>query len=99
MEAGAWRPGGRVRFARRAAAVARGASLGAGLVAGRDAANASADAAADDHTVVGTITAFDWPSGLHAVQRDGAGGGTIHVRLRTAQDLEYTPPQAPALTA
>jgi tetratricopeptide (TPR) repeat protein len=103
VECASWEVGGRVRFARRAAAVAAGASLGASLLRGsataaseRDEKEAAAAAERDGLTLVGTITAFDWPTGLHAVARD-ANRGTVHVRLRAAQELHYEPPRAPTL--
>ncbi len=48
---------------------------------------------------VGTITAYDWRSGVHSVLRDGKGCGTLHVRLRAVADLSYEPPAAPSLAA
>ena len=88
-DADAWRVGGRVRFRRAAAASAPGASLGTGLLKG-------SESGGTDTFEVGVITAFDWPSGVHTVQRD-ARAGTLHVRLRAVEGLTYEPPLAPGI--
>jgi hypothetical protein len=90
VEAG-WAVGGRVTFARRAAVLTSTAALGAGLLPDGH------EGLTDGVTVVGVITTFDWPSGVHTVRRDGHGGGLLRVRLRHVAELRYRPPEAPAL--